>query len=531
VIRLAAALLLGVLGTAEDWRGVEFTQSHFDALARLVSEKMLDPPQVGSDREQKAWRRAAEMALWSLEPSVELLPQSYLDHLRGLEPPCKPQQPPQPLPCQGRNVPGLVLSRESLAQRDPSALQLAWQGWLQHQRFGRQELLCSIAWLDAELPRGDQRRPGLWMAWVNAASGWLKALDSNADVIAGRFWEAESEPEHVAPRADPGMILAKCADPQPTTPWNCCVTDIRRDSPAWRADVRVGDRVGPLADGTDLCAAPLRLLGDDREALVLPLWSRRTAKTRSLTLLRDRAVVRDVEARVLAKTSVHLLVRDFVRGTAERAVQATAAALKPLRGKARVPTAILLDLRGNRGGVLDESVALADWLLQSGAIVQTRWRERTELRQAVDGPRELRAPLVVLMDRRCGSACEVLAGALQDHQRAPLLGSRSFGKASMQRVQKTNQMANFYVKYTIGKYLTPAGRDIDGRGLEPDIALPADPTSAHAIAADNPWHAGQKCVQSSGSAQRRLAADVAPRQRPDPWLEMAVDWLACLSKR
>lgn len=528
MIRLAALALVAVLGSAEDWRGVEFTLAHFDTLTRVVGEKMLDPPEPGSEREQRAWRRAAEMALWSLEPSAELLPEAYVDHLLAQAPPWRPLQPPEPLPCPG--VKALLLTRESVSQRDPAALQRAWQGWLAQQRFDRRTLLCCITWVEAALPRGDQRRPGLWMAWVNAASGWLKALDSHADVIAARFWEAESEAEHVAARADPGLSLARCREPQPSTPWDCCVVDVRRDSAAWRADVRVGDRVGPLAHGGDLCAAPQLLGGEPDEPLILPLWSRRSAKTRTLTLLRDRAVTRDVEAYALPGGAVHLQVRDFVRGTAERAMQAAAGLPKP-RSRGAAAAGLILDLRGNRGGILDESVALADWLLQRGAIVQTRWRERTDLRQAVEGPRELRAPLVVLLDRRCGSACEVLAGAVQDHRRGPLLGARSFGKASMQKVQKTSQMADFYVKYTIGRYLTPAGRDIDGRGLQPDVALPQDPTTAFAVADDSPWRPAQRCVQASGAAPRRLAAEVAPRQRPDPWLAMAADWLACLAKR
>ena len=146
----------------------------------------------------------------------------------------------------------------------------------------------------------------------------------------------------------------------------------------------------------------------------------------------------------------------------------------------------------------------------------------------MQGPGELRAPVVVLMDRRCGSACEVLAGALQDHLRAPLLGVRSYGKGSMQKVQKPNQMWGFYLKYTIGKYLTPDGRDIDGKGMAPDVGLPVDATTLFGEPAEAAWRPAQSCVRSRGTAPKRLAAELSPRQRPDPWLEMAVDWLACL---
>lgn len=535
MIGVAVGLLIGVLGSAQDWQGVEFTQVHFDAMTRVVGEKMLDPPALGSARLQGAWRRAAEMALWSLEPTAELVPDDYLDTLMDRSVgPWKPQSAPISLTCQGKSVVGLRIVREEVSQLEPKALELAWQHWLAKNTFAQPEFLCALAWVETALPKGDQRRAAGWMAWINAASGWLKALDHNADVIAAKFWEAESEAAHVAELADPGLTLQKCASAAPGTPWMCCVADVRIDSAAWKADVRVNDRVafqqGSSAGviGND-CGSATLLQGEDGSAAAMLVWSRAKGKVRSVALVRDRAVTRDVDALALGRGVVHLRLRDFVRGTADRVRQVTRVALQAAKeSKAKEVKGLVLDLRGNRGGVLDESVAVADWLLQSGVIVQTRWRDRTDEKRAMQGPTELRAPVVVLMDRRCGSACEVLAGALQDHLRAPLLGARSYGKGSMQKVQKPNQMWGFYLKYTIGKYLTPAGRDIDGKGMAPDVVLPSDATTTFALTEAPQWQAAQRCVASRGTAPQRIVAQLSPRKKADPWVEMAADWLACL---
>lgn len=220
-------------------------------------------------------------------------------------------------------------------------------------------------------------------------------------------------------------------------------------------------------------------------------------------------------------------LRDFVRGTASRFRQVIAAATLPKKGKKRLPLrGIVLDMRGHPGGVLEEAIAVADALLAKGAIVRTQWRDETVDREATATLDDITAPLVVLVDKRCASACEVLTGALQDNRRGAILGAKTYGKASMQGVKKPNLMAGFYVKATIGRYLTPANRDLDHVGAVPDIALPTEATLTFA---DTPEHlrALAKCVGSQGQAPQRMTADLAPKRKPDAWLEMARDWLAC----
>ena len=124
----------------------------------------------------------------------------------------------------------------------------------------------------------------------------------------------------------------------------------------------------------------------------------------------------------------------------------------------------------------------------------------------------------------------MLTGALQDHRRALVLGEHTLGKASMQRIAKPTLMAGFYIKATIGHYWTPNDRDLDGVGTLPDIALPLQATTHFAAPQEAVWRQAAQCVALQGQAPKLLAADVAPKRRPDPWLAMARDFVACVAQ-
>ncbi len=542
------ATIVAVLGTADDWAGVEFRWPQFEQARTAMLERTLEPPADGSPQELLAWRRAAEQALWSLEPTAELVPDAAIGALRG------PEDrhghftgEGLPLPCDGKPLAGLKIYRipataEQLESEDTAQvrqtrdkkrreiLDAAWTARAATLPFKATELKCALEWLSKQLPapKIGERQAQLDLAWINAYSGWIKALDKNGDIIARKFWERASESEHVADTADPGIAVAPC--PKVDGAW--CVADVRLDGPAWQADVRVHDQIlkvdGKETHGLDKEAIYKALGGAPRSKLALTLQPALGGKPRELKLVRDQAVDHDVTARDLGGGVLHVRLKDFVKGTGGRLREAVLLALKPKKQKkANELRGIVLDMRGHPGGILDEAVAVADSLLGQGVIVQTRWRTRTVDRQATATMDDLLGPLVVLVDKRCASACEVLTGALQDHKRGPVLGAKTYGKASMQEVKRPNLMAEFYVKTTIGRYLTPNHRDLDHVGTLPDVALPADATLVFAPAPEH-WQPAAKCVADKGSAPKRLAADLAPRRKPDPWLEMAVDWVGCV---
>ena len=132
---------------------------------------------------------------------------------------------------------------------------------------------------------------------------------------------------------------------------------------------------------------------------------------------------------------------------------------------------MILDLRNNPGGVLNAAVSVSDAFLEKGLIVYTEGREEdSELRfEAAPDDILAGAPIVVLVNEGSASASEIVAGALQDHHRAVVMGSRTFGKGSVQTIIPVNKFAA--VKLTTARYYTPSGRSIQAEGIRPDIEL------------------------------------------------------------
>lgn len=142
---------------------------------------------------------------------------------------------------------------------------------------------------------------------------------------------------------------------------------------------------------------------------------------------------------------------------------------------------VVLDLRDNPGGLLSSAVEVANYFLDEGLIVSTRGRGEPEQRyQALSQQRYAGIPLILLMNRYSASAAEVLAGALQDHQRALVVGQTSYGKGSVQKLWPIEN--GRAIKLTVARYYTPNNRMIEGRGIQPDIRLPLpDPSAQHDV--------------------------------------------------
>ncbi len=520
-------LLWTVLGTADDWHGVDFRSSQFDLVVRQAQEHWANP--FDSDGELRGYRRAAELALWTMDSTVELLPDGYLDHLSSLaNDPWKPALTPDRLLCQGKPVAGLVLVAAEVSRRDPAALEAAWKTWRDSgNQWGRAEFLCTMAWVERSLPLSDDRRERANLAWINAASGYLKAHDRHSDVVAKRFWERVTQSEQVAESAEPGISIEHCELKGKS--W--CVADVRPGSAAWLAQVRVHDRLDKVADteavGRTAADVQSLLSGAPASLVALQMTVARTQKPRTIVCKRDEAITLDTAAEALGTGEIHLWLRDFVPGTAARLGEVLRGALKAAKvKKISQLRGLVLDLRGNPGGSLNEAVAVADQLLGDGLVMTAKWKGRSDDRRTTAQPTDMPGKMVVLIDRRCASACEILAGALQDRGRATLLGTRTFGKASMQEVKQPSLLAGFYIKLTIGHYFTPNGRDLDTQGLQPDVALPAEVTSSFASVAE-PLRESAKCVSSKGKAPQLAVANPAPRRKVDTWLLMAQDWLHC----
>lgn len=263
------------------------------------------------------------------------------------------------------------------------------------------------------------------------------------------------------------------------------VARVQPGSPAERADIRRGDRLRAV-DGTDVAGHPVtdvvaRLRGSaggGHSADSSPLGSSvdlaldREGRRWKETLQRARLTADAVTVRRLARGVTRIKVASFSKGSAEQ-IRAAVAENVP------AGSGILLDLRGNSGGLVSEAVTAASAFLDGG-LVATYEENGTQRALYADvhpgGPggaqtvRPVR-PLVVLVDGGTMSAAELLTGALQDRGRAVVVGSRTFGKAS---VQKPRMLPDGSVaEITVGHYVTPSGRSLDGEGITPDLSVDA----------------------------------------------------------
>jgi carboxyl-terminal processing protease len=134
----------------------------------------------------------------------------------------------------------------------------------------------------------------------------------------------------------------------------------------------------------------------------------------------------------------------------------------------------VLDLRDNPGGLLSEAVDVTSLFVESGVVVQVEERDQEPVQSRASGDTATDAPLVVLINENSASASEIVAGALQDYDRATLVGQKSFGKGSVQTVEELPASIGGAVKFTTAHYLTPKGRAIDGVGLTPDVVVDMD---------------------------------------------------------
>lgn len=241
------------------------------------------------------------------------------------------------------------------------------------------------------------------------------------------------------------------------------------DSPAARAGLRSGDRIVAidgkiLKSGQSDASAPLR--GKAGSKVVVKVLREGVREPFDLALVRDTIRTTSVRSRLLEPGLGYLRISSFQASTTADFNKQLDALQKdaPLRG-------LLLDLRSNPGGLLIGAVQIADELLESGGIVSTRGRETIgdSRFDATPGDRLHGAPVVVLVDAGSASAAEVLAGALHDNKRARVVGSRTFGKGSVQTLLPLDNGDS--IKLTTARYYTPSGHSIQARGIEPDVVL------------------------------------------------------------
>jgi len=244
------------------------------------------------------------------------------------------------------------------------------------------------------------------------------------------------------------------------------------DTPAQKAGMQAGDLIIRLDEkpvkGMSLMDAVKIMRGEPGSEIKLTVVREGEEAPLNFTLTRAIIKVKSVRQRTLEKGFGYLRISSFQSRTGSSVKKAVKELKKENNGKLK---GLVLDLRNNPGGVLNAAVAVSDAFLKSGLIVYTEGRiEDSEMKfsaapdDILDG-----APIVVLINAGSASASEIVAGALQDHKRAVIMGEKSFGKGSVQTILPTSNGGA--VKLTTARYYTPSGRSIQAEGIVPDIRL------------------------------------------------------------
>ena len=282
------------------------------------------------------------------------------------------------------------------------------------------------------------------------------------------------------------------------------------DTPAARAGIKAGDIItaldGKTMIGMSLNDAVDKMRGPPNSKIVLTIKRQNVDRPLEIALIRETIHIQVVKYRMEPHDIGYVRLSQFTEQAEIGVKQAVRNLKQQNNGKLR---GIILDLRNNPGGLLDQAVAVSSDFIERGEIVSTRARHSDESQRwdakgtdIIDG-----APMVVLINGGSASASEIVSGALQDHHRAVLLGTRSFGKGSVQTVIPL--LGNGAIRLTTARYYTPSGRSIQALGIRPDIQV-------QELREDRPVFGGEKEADYNRVLTNQGSSDsISPSPRTD----------------
>lgn len=364
----------------------------------------------------------------------------------------------------------------------------------------------------------------------DSTRGMLAGLDQHSAFLSAKRYQrlrqdTEGEFGGVGLTLGPGITDER--DPR-SKPWPF-VDDVVPGSPADVAGVQIDDRVvaidgeetaEPGKEKKDAGAWEVKLRGASGTRVTLMITRHGWTQPRELSLVRAQVKVPSVEHLGLDKKLGYVAITRFQEATHADVV----AALTALKKSGHL-TGLVLDLRGNPGGLLDQAVLVADLFLESGGIVTIRGRQGALEEHAAHKPGSwMGFPMVVLVDAGSASAAEILAGALQDQKRATLVGQPTYGKGSVQTFFDLDDGSG--LKLTTARYYTPSGKSLEGKGITPDQLVDAfagehitvDPDGTSTVAGDSPTGADASTPGGTASNDERIR----DRLHDDPQFAAAV---------
>ena len=301
------------------------------------------------------------------------------------------------------------------------------------------------------------------------------------------------------------------------------------DTPASKAGIMANDLITKLDDeqvqGLTLNQAVEKMRGPVNTKIRLTIMRKGQDQPIEVTLTRDVIHVRSVRSHVEGDDVGYIRITQFNEQTTDglrKAIAEISAKVSDDKLKGYI-----LDLRNNPGGLLDQAISVSDAFLQKGEIVSTRGRNPEESQRFSARPGDLikGKPLIILINGGSASASEIVAGALQDHKRATLIGTRSFGKGSVQTIIPLGA-GNGALRLTTARYFTPSGRSIQAKGIDPDIEVLQDvPDELKAKTNTNGEASLRGHLKADGKEQGGSQSYVPPDPKNDKALTMAADLL------
>jgi carboxyl-terminal processing protease len=305
------------------------------------------------------------------------------------------------------------------------------------------------------------------------------------------------------------------------------------ETPAAKAGILANDIITHLDDepvqGLTLDQAVEKIRGRVNTKIKLKIMRKGQDKPFELSVTRDIIRVRSVSSRLEGDDIGFIRITQFNEQTTDNLKKAitdlTAQSGNRLKG-------FVIDLRNNPGGLLDQAISVSDAFLETGEIVSTRGRsaEQTQRFNARAGDLSKGKPLIVLINGGSASASEIVAGALQDQRRAAVIGTRSFGKGSVQTILPLGS-GNGALRLTTARYFTPSGRSIQAKGISPDIEVLQDVPEELKARTDTRGEASLRGhLKAEGDEQTGSQAYIPPDPKDDKALHTALDLIRGIQK-
>ena len=301
------------------------------------------------------------------------------------------------------------------------------------------------------------------------------------------------------------------------------------DTPAARAGVMANDIIIKFDDeqvqGMTLDQAVEKMRGPVHTKIKLTIMRKGVDKPIDVTIVRDIIHVKSVRSHSEGDDIGYIRITQFNEQTTDSLKKAISDLTRRL-GADKIK-GFVIDLRNNPGGLLDQAVSVSSAFLDKGEIVSTRGRnaEETQRFNARAGDLTKGKPLIVLINGGSASAAEIVAGALQDHRRATLIGTRSFGKGSVQTIIPLGA-GNGALRLTTARYYTPSGRSIQAKGITPDIKVLQDVPDDLKSRTDSKGEASLRGhLKAESTEETGSQSYVPPDEKDDKALKMALDLL------